>query len=86
MPQDAQTSPCGAPTSDTTLEAQQETSPSKETVMMHHEFQAARQAALLTRAAQRRLVREAQQANKAARNGADSTLGTGSRKLFFRVA
>ncbi|MET9859826.1 hypothetical protein ABZY93_11015 [Streptomyces smyrnaeus] len=54
--------------------------------MMHHEFQAARQAALLTRAAQRRLVREAQQANEAARNGADSTLGTGSRKLFFRAA
>ncbi|MBQ0863719.1 hypothetical protein ACH4RA_34215 [Streptomyces smyrnaeus] len=54
--------------------------------MMHHEFQAARQADLLTRAAQRRLVREAQQANKAARTGADSTYGTGSRKLFFRAA
>ncbi|MER7788460.1 hypothetical protein [Streptomyces sp. NPDC097640] len=41
--------------------------------MLHHEFQAARQAAILARAEQRRLVREAERSAKAAvRTTADS--------------
>ncbi|MFI8850012.1 hypothetical protein [Streptomyces sp. 891-h] len=46
--------------------------------MMHHELQAARQAAFLTRAAQRRLVREAERAAKAARSGVGSDKALGS--------
>ncbi|MEU0806009.1 hypothetical protein [Streptomyces sp. NPDC005970] len=45
--------------------------------MLHHEFQAARQAAVLARAAQRRLVREAERDARAVRTTADS------RKRYF---
>ncbi|MDT0547786.1 MULTISPECIES: hypothetical protein [Streptomyces] len=46
--------------------------------MLHHEFQAARQAAVLARAAQRRLVREAERdARAAVRTTSDS------RKRYF---
>ncbi|MGY0065030.1 hypothetical protein ACWY4P_52855 [Streptomyces sp. LZ34] len=51
--------------------------------MLHHEFQAARQAAVLARAAQRRLVREAKQDAKAVRTTADSTSGADRRKHYF---
>ncbi|MEU1785690.1 hypothetical protein ABZ553_07345 [Streptomyces sparsogenes] len=51
--------------------------------MLHHEFQAARQAAVLARAAQRRLVRQAERDAKAVRTTADSTSGADSRKHYF---
>ncbi|WKX73506.1 hypothetical protein [Streptomyces sp. XD-27] len=54
--------------------------------MLHHEYQTARQAELLSRAAQRRLVREAEQAAKAARAAADSTSGADGRKHHVRAA
>ena len=57
--------------------------------MMRYELQAARQAEVLSRAAQRRLVREAKQAAKAAksaRTSADSTPGPDSREQYVRTA
>ncbi|MGH4029159.1 hypothetical protein ACQB60_09525 [Actinomycetota bacterium Odt1-20B] len=57
--------------------------------MMHHEFQAARRAASLSRTARRRLVREAekaQRAAKAARIAADGTAsGVGGREHRVRA-
>lgn len=87
MRQDAQASRCGAPTSVTTLETQQVTSSFKEAVVtMHHEFQTARQAEILSRAARRRLVREAEAAAKAARAAADNGPGPDSRTHYVRTA
>ncbi|GAA3124384.1 hypothetical protein ACFQ0X_01870 [Streptomyces rectiviolaceus] len=60
--------------------------------MMHHEFQSARQAEILARAARRRVIREAKQAAKAARTGADRASaaerpsGADSRKRYVRTA
>lgn len=55
--------------------------------MLHHELQAARQAAVLARAARRRLVREAEQGARAVGATADSTAagtsGADSRKHYF---
>lgn len=51
--------------------------------MLHHEFQAARRAAVLARAAQRRLVREAERDAKAVRTSADGTSGADSLKRRF---
>ncbi|MES4902751.1 MULTISPECIES: hypothetical protein [unclassified Streptomyces] len=51
--------------------------------MLHYEFQAARQAAVLARAAQRRLVREARQDARAVRTTAERTSGADSRKHYF---
>ncbi|MFD8381063.1 hypothetical protein ACFV2X_21360 [Streptomyces sp. NPDC059679] len=55
--------------------------------MLHHEFQAARQAAVLARAARRRLVREAEQGARAVGTTADSTAHStsdaDSRKHYF---
>ncbi|MFD5699411.1 hypothetical protein [Streptomyces lasiicapitis] len=65
------------------------TSSSKETTVLHHEFQTARQAEILARAARRRLVREAEKAAKAAKaapTAADSASGTDSRKRYGPAA
>ncbi|MFD9880793.1 hypothetical protein ACFWZT_04970 [Streptomyces alboflavus] len=70
------------------------TSSSKEAVVMHHEFQTARQAEILARAARRRLAREAEEAAKAAKEArtatappaADSGPGPDSRTRYARTA
>ncbi|WP_405652304.1 hypothetical protein [Streptomyces sp. RK9] len=68
------------------------TSTSKEAVVMHHEFQTARQAEILARAARRRLAREAEEAAKAAkeaeaaRTAADSGPAPDSRTRYARTA
>ncbi|MFD9864139.1 hypothetical protein [Streptomyces alboflavus] len=71
------------------------TSSSKEAVVMHHEFQTARQAEILARAARRRLAREAEEAAKAAKAAkeartatptADSGPGPDSRTCYARTA
>lgn len=54
--------------------------------MMHHELQTARQAALLARAARRRLVRQAERAAKAARTAGGDTRGPDSRRPYVRAA
>ncbi len=59
---------------------------------MHHEFQTARQAEILARAAHRRLAREAEEAAKAAKEArtatptADSGPGPDSRTRYARTA
>ncbi|MWA08291.1 hypothetical protein E5671_03665 [Streptomyces sp. BA2] len=59
--------------------------------MMHHEFQSARQAEVLARAARRRLIREAKQAAKAVRtadriSAAERPSGGASRQCYVRTA
>ncbi|MFG3257310.1 hypothetical protein [Streptomyces sp. NPDC048172] len=54
--------------------------------MMHYEFQAARQAETLSRAERRRLVREAEQAERAGKEGTPARAAAGRCAHDLRTA